>query len=113
MNEKMKGCIKKRIISVWLLAILAMPLAVQFLHVCQMKKYSEHEECTGHGNTHHDCKTCVICQFVLPTFVETELIGAISILEAIPFKQTFSYSEEINNNAFSSYYLRGPPVTCA
>lgn len=107
----MKGRIIRQIVSVWLMAVLVVPFGVQFVHSCQVGECSTHGDCYGHDGAEHDNNTCAICQFTLAPFNEADNACVISVPTSLFVNRKTVYAEKINDNFFTSFYLRAPPAS--
>jgi hypothetical protein len=103
----------------WLLtAVFLFPHVVksahflQCKHECRSNKCHTEEDSRKKDERHypvHDCTTCLICNFSLPYFTETESLGTIEISQTPDIRISTGYDEDIYIPFFTSHYLRAPP----
>lgn len=107
----MEQLIKHKVWVVWLLAaVLALPFAVKTVHIYQNNIHAEHENCSEHSHSHHDCDNCPVCRFTLLTFTEATYIDydfsiiPVCVVFAIPYRNS------VYQRILFSYGLRAPPA---
>jgi hypothetical protein len=99
------------ILTGWLLLLLfALPPAAKNIHVC--RHVCSHEidrDRDDNGScTHHDCESCMICQFVIFPFTGTQSTEIVRAVETV-YSKSYIYQERNDSCIVYNYMLRAPP----
>ncbi|KAA6351357.1 hypothetical protein EZS27_001320 [termite gut metagenome] len=100
----MKTIAKNRIVIAGLLLFLfVIPFVAKPIH-----SHHYNKTCTENRQEQHDSDNCLVCQFALSSFIQTELLSS-DYLPDFHSVKPIVYLKNTSSGISYPHYLRGPP----